>query len=887
MTDITLKTIASGYNLNKINDNFVTLEDNINNTSIQSTGGNNVMSQDFDMNSKRMINLPAPVSGSEPIRLSDAEALASQTTGGSTISETPPIINTPGDRWTRCSDMKAFLWYVDVDGGQWIEDRPSYGIDTIQNLTLPYEFESAEIMMASTLSLPVKKKITTGEWYTGSGKGGAEYIKFPIPTVADGFGDLALSDGTVAVLQHKGVVSASQLSVKYGVANDDTLALQGALRYAGGGVAKVVFNGIVYVDGSSILSGNVAKEGVQVPSGSELEFLPSAGITQIPTTSQYYNILTIYNVEDVTIRGGTIRGDRDEHLNPQPPNTYGGIGVRIQGATNVFLYDLLATKTITDGIAVVYDDQVSPIVNCENIHFKNCSGTFNIRNGISIIGCVGGSIVGGNWSGNSGVAPEAGVLLEPNVNVTTGVPISVVSDFVVSDLTANDNGYSGVALEGTRGIVERVTATGITATRNRVGILALYLREGNTVSGNTASGNTEAGFVTVGCPQTVLDANSVDVLMPSAKSALYRSETPQGLELAAHGALTGIKVPDNSNVNFGTDDFTIATMVSKPDWFISGSQTMLMKVAPSGGGQVGWSLEAAAFFDGVGIHSVSAIDFIMYRDNAGETYRFLDALVGFKNEPTSIIISVVRESTGVDGSITLILDGMVREVKVIPAAAVVTLTNTGDLSLGARNGSPLVGQFAHTFYNCHLFNRALENTASNPDAINLITNGISTADQWGVSGGDTGCLLALTQKGIQPSPGLWLDSSPNKNHARQPPSSCLMIRPDKTFEIRWSNTYSAATGLQYIGGVNSPIFPVGNIRIDSFNSIITGSPSGNLQYGDGSNAGRYVPLQAFVTGFNEWDVSNRNTDLTNRDLTVNLTTSFTGTVETIVKGTIL
>ena len=76
MTDITLKTIASGYNLNKINDNFVTLEDNINNTSIQSTGGNNVMSQDFDMNSKRMINLPAPVSGSEPIRLSDAEALA-------------------------------------------------------------------------------------------------------------------------------------------------------------------------------------------------------------------------------------------------------------------------------------------------------------------------------------------------------------------------------------------------------------------------------------------------------------------------------------------------------------------------------------------------------------------------------------------------------------------------------------------------------------------------------------------------------------------------------------------------------------------------------------------------------------------------------------------
>ena len=81
MTDITLKTINSGYNLNKINDNFVTLEDNINNTSIQSTGGNNVMSQDFDMNSKRMINLPAPVSGSEPIRKGDITA----STTGATV----------------------------------------------------------------------------------------------------------------------------------------------------------------------------------------------------------------------------------------------------------------------------------------------------------------------------------------------------------------------------------------------------------------------------------------------------------------------------------------------------------------------------------------------------------------------------------------------------------------------------------------------------------------------------------------------------------------------------------------------------------------------------------------------------------------------------------
>ena len=121
MTDITLKTIASGYNLNKINDNFVTLEDNINNTSIQSTGGNNVMSQDFDMNSKRIINLPAPVSGSEPIRKGDITA----STTGATV--------------------------------QYVDD--SIGAATINDLSVAYELPTVAAMTASTIVFPTGKLI--------------------------------------------------------------------------------------------------------------------------------------------------------------------------------------------------------------------------------------------------------------------------------------------------------------------------------------------------------------------------------------------------------------------------------------------------------------------------------------------------------------------------------------------------------------------------------------------------------------------------------------------------------------------------------------------------------------------------------------------------------
>ena len=81
MTDINLKTIASGYNLNKINDNFETVEDIINDEMLHTTGGNNTMSQELDMNSNRILNLPAPLGDTEPLRKCDITT----STAGATV----------------------------------------------------------------------------------------------------------------------------------------------------------------------------------------------------------------------------------------------------------------------------------------------------------------------------------------------------------------------------------------------------------------------------------------------------------------------------------------------------------------------------------------------------------------------------------------------------------------------------------------------------------------------------------------------------------------------------------------------------------------------------------------------------------------------------------
>lgn len=57
MTDVTLDTITSGYNLSKINNNFVKIQQKINEEMVHTVGGNNTMNQDLDMNGYDLLNI--------------------------------------------------------------------------------------------------------------------------------------------------------------------------------------------------------------------------------------------------------------------------------------------------------------------------------------------------------------------------------------------------------------------------------------------------------------------------------------------------------------------------------------------------------------------------------------------------------------------------------------------------------------------------------------------------------------------------------------------------------------------------------------------------------------------------------------------------------------
>ncbi len=81
MSDITLTAISSGYNLGKINQNFEEVERVINDEVMHTSGGNNIMTQNLDINDNRILNLPEPLEATDPVRLMDIDGLVAELIG--------------------------------------------------------------------------------------------------------------------------------------------------------------------------------------------------------------------------------------------------------------------------------------------------------------------------------------------------------------------------------------------------------------------------------------------------------------------------------------------------------------------------------------------------------------------------------------------------------------------------------------------------------------------------------------------------------------------------------------------------------------------------------------------------------------------------------------
>ncbi|WP_306601921.1 right-handed parallel beta-helix repeat-containing protein [Geothrix sp. 21YS21S-2] len=291
---------------------------------------------------------------------------------------------------------------------------------------------------------------------------------------------------------------------------DDTRSIQRAIDAVAGTGGTVVFPAGTYLV-DPVASMNA---GLRAVSNATLRFHPGAILKAMPTTTSNYVVLTVSMVQNVTILGGTILGNR--HNNSIRDEEEGGIGLKVAGSRNVFIQGVTAKDCWEDGFYVG--------AGARDVTLCQVVADGNRRQGLSVTSVDGLVVTRSTFRNTTGFMEKgafvcgAGIDLEPNAgqtvaNVTiTGcelrgnasgglaicVPSSLTGRAFISRVVAEDNtAIDNAKRDGTGGIVVSNT-TGHRISNNRVrnslgnGIYLFNQANSNEISGNVVTGTRPA-----------------------------------------------------------------------------------------------------------------------------------------------------------------------------------------------------------------------------------------------------------------------------------------------------------------------------------------------------------------------------------------------------------
>jgi len=194
---------------------------------------------------------------------------------------------------------------------------------------------------------------------------------------------------------------------------DDTDAIQKAIDYTSKKkVTLYVPEGIYYITAhvGHTSSTNYLRDegGLSIKSNSHIKLHEKAIIRAVSNHKDQYNIVRLYEVENIVLEGGVIEGDRHTST-----NTSGqwGYGLAVLGSRNIEIKNLTIKNCRGDGI----NFQISEprLIAPKNVSLTNVILDNNKRQGISIE--AGSQLYFRNcvFSNTHGLAPQSGVDMEP------------------------------------------------------------------------------------------------------------------------------------------------------------------------------------------------------------------------------------------------------------------------------------------------------------------------------------------------------------------------------------------------------------------------------------------------------------------------------------------
>lgn len=248
--------------------------------------------------------------------------------------------------------------------------------------------------------------------------------------------------------KYRDMLNVRDFGAKGDSTTDDTAAIQAALDAASTrGISAVLFPTGTYKVSATTADNNFFAA-LTVHSGQRLLF--DAATLQLTANGyDFYAVLNIHNVNNVTVEGGlTIIGDRESHTATTGES---GHGIRIVNSHNVHVSDVDIRYTWGDGVCVGGNGtmaEISQNVTLERIRTYKCS-----RNGLSIIEADGVVVRDCDFTYTDRTAPQYGIDVEPNLGTATNITIENVRML--------NNGIGGFALYTTK-----ATLPGVLTLRN-------------------------------------------------------------------------------------------------------------------------------------------------------------------------------------------------------------------------------------------------------------------------------------------------------------------------------------------------------------------------------------------------------------------------------------
>ncbi len=289
------------------------------------------------------------------------------------------------------------------------------------------------------------------------------------------------------------VVNVKDKGAQGNAKKNDTTSIQSAIDQ----VAKEGGGTVFVPDGTYLVD---AVRRIYLKSNITFRMSKDAVLKAIANSSDHYDILRAESVSNVNVIGGTLLGDRNQHLAPPNPESQYGHGLSILSSQHIVVEGVTARDCWGDGFIIGGLPPSTDVKVCSVIADNNR------RQGMSITSVDGLVVQDSIFQRTNGTNPQAGIDIEPDAGRTVQNVQIIRSQFL-------DNAHAGIEFYGNQPnaktlnvIVDQNTLVGNTAG------LAVQYTHGHRITNNNITDKWTGISLLGGSTKNVVTGNTINVI---------------------------------------------------------------------------------------------------------------------------------------------------------------------------------------------------------------------------------------------------------------------------------------------------------------------------------------------------------------------------------------